>query len=162
MKQVECLTLYGETILKPSDELVFRPSVYGLVISDGKLLVVNSRNAKKFHLPGGGIDLGEKIADALVREVKEETGIDVIVKDFFYFKEQFWYYNPSNESFHGILFFYFCEPTSFIFAPEAEILEMDEEAEKPEWLEIKSLNPANFMESMQEIIIKLIEKHDQI
>jgi hypothetical protein len=39
---------------------------------------------------------------------------------------------------------------------------MDEEAEKPEWLEIKSLNPANFMESMQEIIIKLIEKHDQI
>jgi hypothetical protein len=57
MKQVECLTLYGETILKSSDELVFRPSVYGLVISNGKLLVVNSRNAKKFHLPVEEIDL---------------------------------------------------------------------------------------------------------
>lgn len=48
-----------------------------VVISDGKLLVIKDRIGQHYKLPGGYIDDDENISDAAVREVKEETGIDV-------------------------------------------------------------------------------------
>ncbi len=56
------------------DKLSWRPSVYGIIIQDEKILL--SPQWGWYDLPGGGIDLGETIEDALVREVKEETGYD--------------------------------------------------------------------------------------
>ncbi|MGW4844288.1 NUDIX hydrolase [Nocardia brasiliensis] len=35
----------------------------------------------KHSIPGGGLEAGETVSDAVVREVKEETGIDVRVTD---------------------------------------------------------------------------------
>lgn len=48
-----------------------------VVIDDGKILVVKERIGQHFKLPGGYIDDNENISTAVVREVKEETGIDV-------------------------------------------------------------------------------------
>lgn len=41
----------------------------------GELLVIRERDASTYKLPGGHIELGEKIEDAVYREVLEETGI---------------------------------------------------------------------------------------
>ena len=52
--------------------------VGAVVIHDNKLLVVKERVSNiGFKMPGGHIDNKEMISTALVREVKEETGIDV-------------------------------------------------------------------------------------
>ncbi|GAA3177600.1 MULTISPECIES: NUDIX hydrolase [Streptomyces] len=57
-----------------------RVSAYAVVIDDGKLLLTRLSAASPvfapglWHLPGGGIDPGEQPADALAREVYEETG----------------------------------------------------------------------------------------
>ena len=49
-----------------------------VVINDNnELLVIKDRLGKKYKLPGGYIDDDENISTAAVREVKEETGIDV-------------------------------------------------------------------------------------
>jgi 8-oxo-dGTP diphosphatase len=51
-----------------------------LILRDGKLLLVK-RGAQpgygKWSVPGGLVELGEKVQDAMVREVKEEVGFDV-------------------------------------------------------------------------------------
>jgi ADP-ribose pyrophosphatase YjhB (NUDIX family) len=51
-----------------------------LILGDGKLLLVK-RGAHpgygKWSVPGGLVELGEKVQDAMVREVKEEVGVDV-------------------------------------------------------------------------------------
>ena len=53
-------------------------TVVGLVhVEAGRLLVVRSRNKKAFYLPGGKIEAGESLADALRREVREELGIEL-------------------------------------------------------------------------------------
>lgn len=41
----------------------------------GQLLVIQERGASTYKLPGGHIELGEKIEDAVIREVYEETGV---------------------------------------------------------------------------------------
>ena len=52
--------------------------VGAVVIVDNKLLVIKERISNVgFKLPGGHIDNCEMISTAIVREVKEETGIDV-------------------------------------------------------------------------------------
>ncbi|GLY52465.1 NUDIX domain-containing protein [Lentzea sp. NBRC 102530] len=52
--------------------------VVGLVhVEAGRLLVVRSRNKKAFYLPGGKIEPGESLVDAVRREVREELGVEI-------------------------------------------------------------------------------------
>jgi 8-oxo-dGTP pyrophosphatase MutT (NUDIX family) len=56
------------------------PSVTAIVPNDqGKLLLVHKTDNDLWALPGGAMDVGESMADTVVREVKEETGIDIAV-----------------------------------------------------------------------------------
>lgn len=53
-------------------------TVVGLVhVEAGRLLVVRSRNKKAFYLPGGKIEPGESLEDAVRREVWEELGVEI-------------------------------------------------------------------------------------
>jgi ADP-ribose pyrophosphatase YjhB (NUDIX family) len=56
------------------------PSVTAIVPNEhGAILMVHKTDNDLWALPGGAMDIGEAMADAVVREVKEETGIDVEV-----------------------------------------------------------------------------------
>ncbi|WP_411075165.1 NUDIX domain-containing protein [Streptomyces sp. cmx-4-7] len=46
---------------------------------DGRLLLIHKTDNDLWALPGGGHDIGERIGDTAVREVEEETGIEVEV-----------------------------------------------------------------------------------
>ncbi len=62
-----------------------RVAAYALIIRDERILLTRlaSRISAdgKWHLPGGGLDHGENPRDALVREIREETGLDAEVGD---------------------------------------------------------------------------------
>ncbi|MFD7653278.1 NUDIX hydrolase [Actinosynnema sp. NPDC059797] len=45
----------------------------------GRLLMIRRTDNDKYAIPGGGQDVGETLAQAVVREVEEETGITVHV-----------------------------------------------------------------------------------
>lgn len=54
-----------------------RIAVRAVTFIDGKLLLIQN-NRGELKLPGGGIEPGEDDPTALIREVKEETGYDII------------------------------------------------------------------------------------
>lgn len=59
-----------------------RVAVDGVVEHDGQILLIEYADARLGHhwgLPGGGVEPGETIQQALRREVLEETGAPVIV-----------------------------------------------------------------------------------
>lgn len=48
----------------------------GVCIREGKLLLCRAKGSPVSYLPGGHIEFGETGREALVREMKEETGLD--------------------------------------------------------------------------------------
>jgi 8-oxo-dGTP pyrophosphatase MutT (NUDIX family) len=139
---IECITHYGQKKLLAEDKLTFRPSVYAIIVDKGKVLLLNTRHTGTYSLPGGGIDIGEPIEVALKREVREETGLEIEVVRFHRFKEQFFYYDPTDEAFHSFLFFYVCRPKTFEICADSQI--DDESVEKPRWVEVEGLQEEEF------------------
>ncbi len=70
------------------DTQMFKIAVSAYIVNNNKILLLKRSDNEaflpgKWEVPGGGIDVGESIEQGVMREVKEEAGIDVTVKDLF-------------------------------------------------------------------------------
>jgi 8-oxo-dGTP pyrophosphatase MutT (NUDIX family) len=60
-----------------------RVAVSAFVLDEaGRLLMIRRTDNDRYAIPGGGQEFGESVAQAVVREVEEETGLTVDVTDF--------------------------------------------------------------------------------
>jgi len=160
MSLVECITIEGSKKMLQKDHLVLRPAVYGIIVNDGKVLLMRMLSTGKYHPPGGGIGLGERIEDALRREICEETGIEVEIERFARFEELFFYYDPSETAYHGLHFYYVCSPKTLALLDDAQV--EDDAAGKPRWVEIEGLQPQDF-QAHGDIILELCQaSHAQL
>ena len=50
---------------------------YAVIQNEGSILLCQLTRSRLWTLPGGGLEFGESPVDAMIREVKEETGFDV-------------------------------------------------------------------------------------
>lgn len=97
MKLVLFKTNQGKTfsvqIINVEIKLLIMTLAYGLTVrgiiknSDGEILLVKRHpksrtDPEMWELPGGKVEEGEFFADALVREIKEETNLDCEVGNF--------------------------------------------------------------------------------
>jgi|SRR3989344_4019582 len=94
-----------------------------LVESQGKFLL-GKRNKKNAHglwvIPGGGVDYGETIQEAAIREIKEETNLDIEIVKFLTHKEVI--YLP--EDYHRVIFFHLGKPKHLNFKASDDLSEI--------------------------------------
>lgn len=58
----------------------FRVAVSALIFEGGRVLLAHRRDINWWNLPGGGMEAGETVDEALRREVYEETGLIVEIE----------------------------------------------------------------------------------
>ena len=141
MKYVECVDVEGKKYKVPVSKLQWRPSVYGVVIKDGKILL-SKQFGDKYDLPGGGVDLGENLELAVVREVKEETGIAVNNPKLLNVAESYFADRHAivGENYHSILFYYECTFVGGEISTDGFDKWEKNYADKAEWIDLKKIN----------------------
>ena len=148
--QISCRTIFQTEHLVEKEKMTFRPSAYGLIIHEGKILLSTMRSTGKWTAPGGGVEIGETLHETVKREVMEECGIKVRIGDFAFFEETFFYYEPYDAAWHCHLFYFFCTPETFEVSDALNPAE--DESIQPQWVSISSLRAKDFQMSGEKII----------
>lgn len=93
------------TFEKENKRFTYR--IGGIAISNGKLLLHRSEEDNFWALPGGRCEFLENSKDALLREMKEEIGVEINIIRPLYFVENFFDY--KNQKHHEISILYLIE-----------------------------------------------------
>jgi len=111
-----------------TDQCTPEPTVGAMILNPaGEMLLVQSHKwVGKYTIPGGHVELGERVAEAVVRESKEETGLDVTVLDFLCWQE--FIYDPAFWKPRHFLFF------DFACLSEGGPVTLKDEAENYLWV----------------------------
>ena len=143
--------------------------VYGVLLDPTNGLLVSDefiRGDFFTKLPGGGLEFGEGTRDCLVREFKEETGLDITVGDHIYTTD---FYQPSAfKAGDQILSIYYyvqamsLEPlqtraTAFDFSPN-EIADKNGQAEHTRWIPLKMLSEEAMSLPIDKIVVATLLK----
>ena len=131
-------------------ELKFRISVYGILPNGNKVLAQWNPTINRHFLPGGGVDLGEKLEGALIREFQEETGFTVKIIKLLDVKEDFFAF--GKEYAHSVLIFYQVEKVS------GELLEESngDDSDRAEFVTVKELEKEGLQSQYIEILNMVI------
>lgn len=155
MKKVTCHDINGEEQEVEKDQLIYRPSIYGILIEDGKVLL--SKQYDGYDFPGGGQELDETVHQTLQREFFEETGLQVEVLDVMYGGTSFFHPTHSKKYEHQ---FWNCPLLYFTVKRTGGALSTEyfDEAEKTyanlaEWIPLSNIDDLKFINSVDSVAI---------
>ena len=138
----------------------FNVRVYGLLINSKKEILVSDERRNGFSFtkfPGGGLEFGEGVVDALIREFSEELAIDVSIGELFYVND-FFQLSAFNENHQLLSFYYFVNYIkSEELGQEKYSFPLQEEGEKQRWVSIDKLKETDFTFPIDKIVIKKIK-----
>lgn len=121
-----------------------RPIVLGLAIKDGKLLVSEGYDHSKgqtfYRCLGGGIEFLEKSNEALKREFKEETGLDITVQNFLGISENIFTYEGKNA--HELVLFYSVKISDNDYQEEYRVID-DHGETTAKWIDVEEFKNKN-------------------
>lgn len=84
----------------------FNFRVGAVIIHDGKLLLMNNGEEPYLYTVGGRVQLHETTEEAVLREVKEELGVELEIDRFLFFQEQFFVGKVTGEQIHELGAYY--------------------------------------------------------
>lgn len=107
-----------------SDYPTAKVDIRGFALSpDKKVLLVKESIDGKWSLPGGWADVGHSPKETVVKEFKEETGLDVIPKALLAVFDKRLHAHPP-EPFYVYKMIFYCELVSFEFKAGFDVLEV--------------------------------------
>ncbi|MFM7472463.1 MAG: NUDIX hydrolase [Crocinitomicaceae bacterium] len=138
----------------------FNLRVYALIVNefDEILLSDEYRNGYFFtKFPGGGVEYGEGIIDALKRELCEELNLSIEEATFFYVNEflQKSAFNPHDQL---ISFYYLIHLKKDKFSTLPYEIPFEEESERQRWVNLSELELDKLTFPIDKIVFQKLKK----
>ena len=143
--------------------------VYGFLINNSKQVLVSAERFNGIPLikfPGGGVEWGEGLQEALIREFKEELKISIGVKENIYFND-FPVESAIDKRYQVQAFFYHVEPLEPMrFSTVLSLEPPEKNTENFIWVDLKNLNEELFTYEIEKEAVKALriyaKKHYKI
>jgi ADP-ribose pyrophosphatase YjhB (NUDIX family) len=114
--------------------------VVAAIIRNGKKLLLTKEileSGREFwSFPGGGVNFGESLEEAVKREIKEELGMGIKVEKLLGFKEAIF----PKYNYHTVIFFFLATPLNELSIKERKVLEA-------RYFELKEIEKLNLVDS---------------
>jgi|YNPBryantNP2012_1023418.scaffolds.fasta_scaffold00024_8 ADP-ribose pyrophosphatase YjhB (NUDIX family) len=108
-----------------------------MCIRNGTKVLLIRRNKEpgkgRWSLPGGAVELGEDLRDALKREMREELGIEVEIEGLLGIFQRIQRDEEGRVKYHYVIIDYFGRPLGGKLSPSEEIMDY-------KWVEIRELS----------------------
>jgi len=108
----------------PSAPLI---GVGAVAIKDGKMLLIKRAfdpGKGKWSIPGGLVEVGERLSDACVREMEEETGVKIQVLELINAYDMIVPDEEGKIKYHYVLIDFLAKPVGGVEKTSVEVLEM--------------------------------------
>ncbi len=119
-------------------------AVGAVAVVDGRVLMIRRGHgpaAGEWSVPGGRVEAGELLESAVVREVAEETGLDVVVDELLGWVERF----------HGDTHFVILDFRVTVLDPDRALQSGDDAAEAA-WIPIVELDDYTVVEGLLDFL----------
>jgi 8-oxo-dGTP diphosphatase len=139
-----------------NQSIVQRVAMKAVIVKNDKILILreaatygDGTQRGRYHMPGGRIEAGENFEEALRREVREETGLEVEIGMPLYVGE----WRPViREAPHQIIgTFFVCKPKG------SDKIKLSTEHDSFEWIDPKTRSNYDIMDPEDKVIDRFAE-----
>jgi len=129
-------------------------AVSAAIIKDGRILIVRRAGSSTdgpFTLPGGAVETGERLEEAVIREIREETGLSVAPCGFAGFREAIFRDSDGRVERHFVIL-------AFAARWIAGEPVLNEELAEARWLRPADLEGLRTTEGLSDIVASAFER----
>jgi 8-oxo-dGTP diphosphatase len=124
--------------------------VGALIHRGGKIVVVKRENEPAkglWSIPGGLLELGERVYDGVKREVMEETGLDVEIDRLLDVIDNIVYDDDGKICYHYVLIDYLCSSSQGDLKAATDVTEA-------QWIKLKDVNRLPTTKTLKRLLVK--------
>jgi 8-oxo-dGTP diphosphatase len=142
-----------------------RVCVRAVIINNNSIVLNEFNDGEYYNLPGGGAEPGESIKDAVVREVKEETGLDVKVGELLFVLD----YEPNKcdgcyGDIHKLHIVFRCSligDTTILppTIPDVDPMNPDTKCNGAKWIPLKELHNVHYVPYIHKSLMEYVENN---
>jgi ADP-ribose pyrophosphatase YjhB (NUDIX family) len=124
--------------------------VAGIVYRKGYVLMIRRGKAPgkgEWNIPGGLVEVGETLLDAVVREVREETGLEVEVQTLLTVSDRIIRDNAGSVQYHYVLLDYLCRVSGGTLIPGSD-------AADARWMTSRQLSEIDLSDPVRNVLKK--------
>lgn len=125
---------------------VFNYRACAVILSGNRILAMRDERSPYYYLPGGRVRMGETAEDAVLREVREELGVEAKIERLLWLNQAFFTEDVSGDHYHELCVYFLMDVSCTDLLARGECFSGSEAGRRHrfEWLAFEHLKDEYF------------------